>query len=358
MEINMSETHSAISYLCPNCAAGLHFDAEKQKFVCDFCLSEFGEDDLKTAGQDTAAEDKQKADAEFSESMNEYLCENCGAEVAVDEHTTADFCYFCHNPVVLKGKMSGSFKPDKIVSFKYGKDEAKKKFLEFAKKKWFVPKDFFSEEHADKITGIYYPFWVTDADVDTTAHGRATKVRTYIMGDWQYTETSKFDISRGGQIHFEDLTTSAFSKAEKEMLEGILPFPAEREVHLDFSMPYLLGYQAKKRDIEREQLSDEVRGRMKNYSQTLLERTVNGYTTFRWEDSAINIKNSHWEYTLLPVWVLTYKGKGGKIYKYAMNGHTGKIYGELPISWGKLLGLGGAILALGTLIFTLIGELF
>ena len=28
-----------VSYKCPNCDAGLLFSAEKQKFVCEFCLS-------------------------------------------------------------------------------------------------------------------------------------------------------------------------------------------------------------------------------------------------------------------------------------------------------------------------------
>ena len=32
---------------------------------------------------------------------------------------------------MLKGKLSGQMKPDKIVPFKFGKEEAEKKFLEF-----------------------------------------------------------------------------------------------------------------------------------------------------------------------------------------------------------------------------------
>ncbi len=346
---------AAISYLCPNCSAGLLFDAEKQKFACEFCLSLFDEDELTGLGANTAAEEKVQADEDFSSSMNRYFCENCGAEVAVDEHTTADFCYYCHNPVVLRGKMQGSFKPDKIIPFKYNKEEAEKKFLEFAKKKWFVPRDFFSKGHADKITGIYYPFWVTDADTSAHAQGKATRVRIYMMGDWEITETSKYDIIRDADIHFEDVTTSAFSKAEKRMLEGILPFPPEREVHLDFSMPYLLGYQAKMRDIERAELSDEVRHKMENYSQALLSSTVQGYTTQHFEDVTLKIKHSDWEYTLMPVWVLTYKSKRGKIFTYAMNGHTGKIYGELPLSLPKLFLLGGAVAVVCLLLALVMG---
>ena len=37
---------STVVYKCPNCDAGLLFDAEKQKFICEFCISEFTEAEL------------------------------------------------------------------------------------------------------------------------------------------------------------------------------------------------------------------------------------------------------------------------------------------------------------------------
>ena len=36
-----------------------------------------------------------------------YICPSCGAEVVTDATTAATFCYYCHNPVVLSGKLSG-----------------------------------------------------------------------------------------------------------------------------------------------------------------------------------------------------------------------------------------------------------
>jgi hypothetical protein len=73
----------------------------------------------------------------------------------------------------------------------------------------------------------------------------------------------------------------------------------------------------------------------------------------------INISSSHWEYALLPIWILTYKkkkSKKNKVYTYAMNGNTGKIYGELPISVPKILALLGSVTGILTLLFTLIGR--
>ena len=47
-----------------------------------------------------------------------------------------------------------------------------------------------------------------------------------------------------------------------------------------------------------------------------------------------------------------------KVYTYAMNGHTGKIYGELPISIPKLALLFGAVAGILTVLFTLFGRFF
>ena len=46
-----------------------------------------------------------------------YICPSCGAEVVTDATTAATFCYYCHNPVVLSGKLSGEFLPDYVIPF-------------------------------------------------------------------------------------------------------------------------------------------------------------------------------------------------------------------------------------------------
>lgn len=36
-----------VSYKCPNCGGGLKFDPGSQKLKCEYCMSEFSEEDLK-----------------------------------------------------------------------------------------------------------------------------------------------------------------------------------------------------------------------------------------------------------------------------------------------------------------------
>ncbi len=346
---------SAKAYNCPSCGAELYYDADKQKLACEFCLSEFTSEEIEKTNASEIAESNMSNARDYCEHMNEYSCPNCGAEIAADETTAADICVYCHSPVVLKGKLSGQMKPDKIVPFKFGKEEAEKKFLEFAKKKWFLPKEFKSREHADKIQGIYYPFWVTDADTQSYLRADATRVRVWRTGDTEFTETSRFSCEREGNIHFEDIVSSAFSQAEKEMLEGILPYPSD--ALQEFSMPLLSGFHTKKRDIEREALSEEVKQRMRDYSNTLLRNSIQGYASVNVKSTSMNIRQSHWEYSLMPIWLLNYVTPK-KTYMYAVNGYTGKIYGELPISIKKLLLATASVMAAVAPIVALIGGIF
>lgn len=63
-----------------------------------------------------------------------------------------------------------------------------------------------------------------------------------------------------------------------------------------------------------------------------------------------------WSYTLLPVWIITYKYKG-KIYPFAINGQTGKLYGSLPAATDKLV-IFSCILAGIGFILGMLGGIF
>ncbi len=346
---------STLTYKCPNCSAGLLFDADSQRFSCEFCLSEFTEAELMETGAAEREERDRREDADFEESVLSYHCDNCGAEVIADKNTVADFCYYCHNPIVMTGKVAGAMRPSRLIPFRFSKKEAEEHFIRYAKSKWFVPNDYFSEDTAKTISGVYYPFWVTDADTDSCMYGIGRTVRSWRSGDYRYTETKSYSVYRRGRIHFEDITTSALSTEDKAMLEGILPYPTDE--YIDFSTPYLQGFVAKKRDIERESIGNEVKGRMNSYAESLLTSTVSGYSSYSTRSTDVAILHAEWQYSLLPVWVLTYKKKD-KTYVYAMNGSTGKIYGELPISIPKILSLFGGIFLGAAALVLGIGFLF
>lgn len=71
------------------------------------------------------------------------------------------------------------------------------------------------------------------------------------------------------------------------------------------------------------------------YTNNLLKDTVSRYRSVDIKKSEVNAKINRWTYILLPVWILTYNF-GGKTYIYAVNGQTGKSFGELPLDYKKL----------------------
>ena len=124
------------------------------------------------------------------------------------------------------------------------------------------------------------------------------------------------------------------------MLNGILPYPSDSLQ--DFSMPYLSGFVAKKRNIDQADVQDAVKARMVRYCEQLLRNTIQGYATVTPNAPRLLTRTMHWDYTLMPIWLLNYRFHD-KTYTYAMNGYTGKVYGEVPVSRAKLAILGGVV---------------
>ncbi len=341
------------AYKCPACGAGIGFNSDKQLFKCEYCLSEYTKEQIseQTVEQEETVS-ATRENGELGDNYLSYTCKNCGAEVFADENTVADHCYYCHSPVVCGGRLNGELKPRYIVPFAYDKEEAENRFLKFAKKKWFVPKSFFAERQVEKIQGVYYPFWLCDADVTASSTANAQNVRTWTVGKNRYTETSHYKLYRSGDIHFEDVATGAFDKESKDILEGVLPYPIE--ALKEFSPEYLSGYLAKKRTVEHKDVLVEVEKRINGYSKEMLYDTMKGYDSVQQQSTRVQMKNVLWDYALMPLWMLTYK-KNGKIFPYAMNGHTGKVYGELPLSIPKLMILLFSVFLGVTLICSLFG---
>ena len=78
---------STLTYKCPNCDAGLIFDPEKAKFVCEFCISDFTEDELRERGAFDRADEIEREQEQFRSQVKEYSCPSCGAEIITDDQT-------------------------------------------------------------------------------------------------------------------------------------------------------------------------------------------------------------------------------------------------------------------------------
>ena len=72
-----------------------------------------------------------------------YTCPSCGAQIVTDATTAATFCYYCHNPVVLSGRLSGNYMPNKVIPFAIDRKEAEKRFYGICRQEKVCSKGIF-----------------------------------------------------------------------------------------------------------------------------------------------------------------------------------------------------------------------
>ena len=350
------------TYKCPNCDAELTFEPKTGNFACHYCNSSFTREELDALATAKQAEEKQAQDAVKPEedtasdgSMRIYSCPSCGAELVTDATTAATFCFYCHSPVILTGKLAGKYKPDKVIPFTIDKTEVQDKLLSWCKKKKFIDKRFFDESQMDKLTGVYFPFWEVDSKVNVKYKAKATELRVWMVGDMEYTETTLTDVDRESEIDLNDVTIKALSREDTELLNGVYPYDIDKAE--TFDMAYLSGFYAEKRDIEREQAQKEAADTIHASASQLMRSSVTEYGSLSGEDCQTSTIEEKWHYTLLPAWMLTYQYAGETFY-FAMNGQTGKIAGRVPQDKKKTTSFGGIIAVAGFVIVMLLRMFF
>ena len=327
------------SCTCPCCGGSLKFEASLQKVKCEYCDTEFEVSDLKelndsanTIEENTSWDTSSNDEFNEDDALNLYLCETCGGEVMCDENTTSTLCPYCGNPVILKGRLTGGLKPNYIIPFKLEKDTAKGNLIKYLKGKVLLPNDFKKLNEVKEVTSLYVPYWLFDASVNGMAKFRTTKVRTWSDSNYRYKETKHYQVIRGGEISFEKLPVDASKKMDDKMMESIEPFNFKEAK--DYDNAYIVGYAADKYDVSQDETFERANVRIKEGTVDALRSTIHGYDTVNLTDATINYESNSAYYAYYPVWTLNSEYKEKK-YQFAMNGQTGKLTGNLPISYLK-----------------------
>ncbi|MDD6044031.1 MAG: TFIIB-type zinc ribbon-containing protein [Clostridia bacterium] len=347
---------ATITYKCPNCDADLTYRPGTKDFGCNYCGSSFTEEQLDSLlNQDSLLDEQQETlgNAESSTAVV-YTCPSCGAELVTDSTTAATFCFYCHNPVIMAGQLSGEFTPDSVIPFEIPKEKVKQQLIEWCKSKKFIDDGFFSEMQLEKLTGVYFPFWLVDGKVSATYAARSNSLKVWVVGDIEYTETTQYAHLRGGDIDMNDLTIGALDRQDAELLNGVYPY--NLTAVKKFDMKYLSGFFAEKRNIEKKSVEPKAAQTARKVAEERLESTVVGYGALTGQQLHIDEETYDWQYALMPAWMMTYRYKD-ELYYFAMNGQTGKIAGRVPVSTRKINRLAGIIAIAGTVLGAVMGGI-
>lgn len=297
------------------------------------------------------------ADASALPPSRHLRCDSCGAEITTDVDQRSYVCPFCDSNYVadLVADLSTRAPPEFVIGFAVTRDQALAKFRNWIRENnWFRPSDLRSAQIEGKLKGVYLPFWTFSMLAEskwsasigeywyrtetytTTVNGKTvTRTRTVRETEW-------WDLSGKHHRYYNGFLVSGSRGLPQEQANRVKPFhlPALKRYE-----PYFLaGWLSEEYSIDKQNAllacQEEFRRQeQENISAFLPGDTSSGLT------ATTNFSRINSDLVLLPVYLLTYRYKD-KLYRFLVNGQTGKVAGDKPLSgWRIALAVtAGAIL--------------
>ncbi|MCF0143162.1 MAG: hypothetical protein HUJ75_07280, partial [Parasporobacterium sp.] len=240
-----------------------------------------------------------------------------------------------------------------IIPFKKSREDAEQALAKTFKGKILLPKEFKDPANIQKVQGVYVPFWMFDSMIYVDAEYDGTRSTEYRDGDYIVKETDHYDIYRQADVYFNMVPADASSKMPDELMDAIEPYYYGDMV--TFSKGYLPGYLADKYDIDVADVKWKATKRMDNTAGSYVRASIFGYDFVHTERYNSSVTHNKISYAMLPVWILKTKWQE-KSYLFAMNGQTGKMIGDLPISEKRFWLFLGAVALVAALILFVCGA--
>ncbi len=324
----------AHSYKCPSCGAPLAYSAEGGKLHCSSCDNDYDIEALECAERENKesfdwGEYKKTLSSEKLQNTVIYSCKSCGANIEADANTAATHCPYCDNEVVIEDRVEGGLKPNAIIPFKIDKKQLPELIKGFFKGKPLLPSHFLDMHKIDGLQGVYVPFWLFDAELDGSVVLNGEIVRHYSKGQYNYTETAHYMLEREGSMDFSKVPADGSVRMDNDLMDSIEPFDYSELV--DFNSAYLSGFIADRFDSDTDAELPRVTKRMMTSAVDAFEETAGEYSGVSLRSNGMDVVSASVKYVLMPVYLLNCHYKG-KLYRFAVNGQTGKVVGELPIS--------------------------
>jgi DNA-directed RNA polymerase subunit RPC12/RpoP len=277
-----------------------------------------------------------------------FRCQQCGAEVATDPNQRSYVCPFCDSTFVVEFSPAetGRQPPEFVIGFAVTPEQAQEAFRQWLKQNsWFRPGDLATSSVADKMKGIYLPFW-------SFTMLAQSQWRAQIGEHWYRTETYTTTDAKGNvQTHTRQVQeTEWWPLAGRHhgyyngyLVSGSRGLPQDQALRIQpFNLPalkryapyFLAGWLAEEYSVARDEAlavcQQEFRRREeRNVASFLPGDTHRGLAV----DTQFSQVSS--DLCLLPIYILSYRYRD-KLYRFLLNGQTGKLAGDKPVSAARI----------------------
>lgn len=332
-------------YQCQGCGGALKFDIQSQHMKCDQCQSLVDPYSLKIEEGATETYD-----------ATIFTCPHCGGEIISTDNSVTEFCSFCGAHTVLESRLCSIKKPNYIIPFTITKEDCKKIYMKHLGKSFFTPRAFKNAQCIDSFRGIYMPYWAYFVEQKNAATTKAHN--EYRRGN--YIITDHLQLEYEVDAYYKGLSFDASSSFYDNISEIIGPYNIKNMK--EFHPAILSGFYGDTMDIPSEvycpdafeyanHITFEALNDVPEYKKITIEEPadydVRNYT--------LNTRLAAIDSTMYPVWFMSYRNKNRVAYA-TINGQTGKIATDMPISTGKYFLMSLLISIPIFLIFTLLAT--
>ena len=317
-----------MQFRCVNCGGNVVYDPKSRNMLCLSCNSVNSEEIVKQE--------------------DSYSCPSCGGIMTVNDFTSATKCEFCGAYNIIDEKITYPYGPDLVLPFRFTKEQATELLRKEFKDKLFCPSDFLSQRTLENLEGDYVPFWLYSYATDAVWDGIGTKVRTWTRGNTEYTETSKFQVYREIKINFKQIPVDASVPMPDTVMDLLEPY--QYEDFENFQPKFMSGFKAETYNQPPDQLESRAKAKADRDTESWLSSSMTGYNSLTPTRKEIRHKPTAREFAMMPVWKYVYRYRNTN-YEYYINGQTGKVYGKLPKSTGKIIFSGSTLFVALLLLF-------
>jgi len=350
---------------CDNCGAKMTWDPASDALSCDHCGHEREVPRGEGLIEERPLSEAGSAARGLGLELKVGRCENCDARVSFDTAATSTTCVFCGFPSLMPQEANRNLlRPESLIPLDVERDVAREAFRQWVAGLWFRPNAL---RRAKSLTaaGVYVPAWTFDAHVhsewsaDSGTYYWVTQTYTTTVNGRPVTRTRQVRKTRWRPAwgerddSYDDLQIIASHVVRGDLARKLGEFDTRALV--PYRPEYLAGWQAEEYQLDLEQGWSLGKQRIAASQRQRCAGDVPGDThrNLRVRDTLSDVR---WKHVLLPMWSLTYRFRG-KAYPVLIHGQTGKVVGEAPYSWVKILCAVLGVVALALLIAALAGGL-
>ena len=352
----MAEVSAVRKHPCPECGGDAEWNPAKQALACPYCGTVMPWTEAQNAmGAAIVEHPLEEALAKVApearglkDDKKSVKCESCQAISIFDVTRAAQRCDFCGSPsIVPVESLQDVITPESLLPAVVASTQVRDKLREWYQSRWFAPNKLKRAALTDTLHGIYLPYWTFDAHANSSWEAESGyhyyETVEDSEGREQQVQRTRWEYSSGSaQNFFDDDLVPGTVGVHFALLRKVEPFPTIKDLK-PYEPAFVRGWTVERYQVDLRKASEASRSQMDQTMYRLCEREVPG-DTHRGLQVTTRYSSRTFKHILVPVWLATYT-YGAKSFQVVVNGYTGKMAGEHPLSWVKIFFAALAVIA-------------